>query len=328
MLPAGQTAGMNPINLPEIARTAGDWFGVQGSVLYAVALAIALGWFCWRTRSIHPVTGWMWRVFVGKDDFQDPDLKRFLDTRQKLLKFRFVTGIPARTWDKAKDIIAWGEDNGEELGDIAACGAHFDKERCELKGKRRGLLWQMAGWLLLQVLFVVLLTALFALHRIDRAVLSMKTSGTWIAASADQVKRISGNEAVTAQDCKPDAGRVAARLSVTPDEAKAICNAFSDRKFPKFIEDNVAEQRGLAARGASFFLFLAALGLLGIRHAGAAIDMRQRLDRKNGAARAGGAEADVRVELPALQITVQAELKSAAPTPRRRSRPKAPGTLA
>lgn len=274
---------MNPISLSEISRSVGELFGLSGTVSFAAVAGVLLLWICWRTRSIHFITSWIWRIFAGKDDMKDADLGHFLETRLKLLKFRFYSGIPARTWAQAKKIIAWGIENDEELVSVAICGSIFDKETCTLKGNRKSWLWQMAGVMILVIALIATTAVLFAIHSSDRALLKMNDSGTWISASTEKIKVIFSKETMAAQDCSSDNKKLAGRMLMTLPEISAVCAAFADKSFEKFIQNSVHEQREISSRLAVFLSVLIAFLILAIRQLGNALDMDQRLKKRTTA---------------------------------------------
>jgi hypothetical protein len=260
----------------DLIRSLSDLFGVRAALLTTLLFALLIAFTCWRTRSTHLVVVRLWRLVTGKSDLSDRELGRMLDTRHKLLKFRFHTGLAARTWLKAKELMSWAARHDEELADVKTCGHWFDLEATRLKEQvpaAWGLFWRVLTLTLAAWLAMLLLS----LTASNRAFLQMRESGTFFSLSIESANGVFRGQRITVADCTADEGMVAQKLSVTLREAKSVCDALRDAPATRTLVGNaVTEQRLVFGFLSGLVALFTVMALLAVRRLVAAQEMRKR----------------------------------------------------
>jgi len=274
------------LNTSDFSSLATVFANATGIPLFIVAPVGFLGlfaWVCWRTRSMHLLMTRVWRVVFGKVDVGDRDLSKFIETRNRLMKFRFFSGINFRTLAQAKRLSKWATENDEEVSDVRACGGYFNRELCQLNEKEVPGRSVQLGMLIGLCILLALLMFSSAGMATNRAIYKMKDSGVWFLFSDKEVTKLFGDRhRIDLDDCakSTDVAADAARTPYTPIEYKAICKALSDPHVAAGIRETVGQQR-VAFGTVSAVLLAAALSMyLTFRQMVAAFDMMLRLSRR------------------------------------------------
>lgn len=77
---------------------------------------------CWRAGSLHPLNNRLRRLFISRDDIQDPFVKKNLSDYSALTVFRLTYGIHAQTLADAKKIIGKAEARNVPLALVGLAG--------------------------------------------------------------------------------------------------------------------------------------------------------------------------------------------------------------
>lgn len=262
------------------AQFLADLLGLPQPVLIALAFAIGIGWICWRTRSTHVVIRHIWRLVFGRAAFADREIARFIETRNRLVTFRFIAGLPVRTLAQAKRLLRWSTVNDEELATVKACGDLFDLENCCLRDEQIPSRWQQVLLVLLAFIFGFAV-ALFALGSLtDRAVLQFKESKTWFLLSTKAAVSYPGNGRITQKACADATGKQMTSQAFTADEATIICKALGDVNIKDDIEQIVMQQRLAFGLVGVFLAYCASTCWATFRRSYFARSMKQRLSSK------------------------------------------------
>ena len=260
--------------------------GLPQPVLVVMAFVAGIGWICWRTRSSHIVLTRIWRIAFGPAMQTDDEIAQFIEERNRLVTFRFHSGLPVRTLTQAKRLIQWSRDNDEEVGTIRACGELFDLEACYPRSERVPKPWQqlVVGAITLAFLIAAVSAGIGAWT--DRAMLQFKESKTWFFLSNESAVSFSGNARLTRKQC--------ADLSIdnhvpmppfSPEEVLALCKAFDSSDIGDDVRRYVSQQRfGFGLLGVLLALGTWSCGLVFFRNE-CAMGLKRRLDRR-GATRA------------------------------------------
>ncbi len=222
-----------------------DKVGLPQPVLFALTISALLGWVCWRTRSTHVLITRIWRLIFGKTAMADREIGRFIENRNRLVTFRFFSGMPVRTLAQAKRILHWSTVHDEAIADIRACGDLFDLEACRLREERiPGRPLQIVQVLLLAGLAGAVILAGYGL-RLDQALLQFKESQKWFWLSDTAAVPLGGKGLVSKRACLNDELPRTNPTSFSDDEVGIVCKAFRDSDTPPFVEKIVAQQRAL-----------------------------------------------------------------------------------
>lgn len=270
----------NSVEFSAVAQLIADKLGLPLPVVIALTIAGMLGWVCWRTRSTHVLISRIWRLIYGKTAMADREIGKFIENRNRLVTFRFFSGLPVRTLPQAKRLIQWSTVNNEEIADIRACGDLFDLEACRLNVERiPGRFARFAMWLAALVLTVmVVLSAAGGLT--DRALLQFKESKKWFLISEQSATPWAGSGVLTKKDCIEATGTQPVTTSFASDEATVICKALRDADMPAFIKQTVAQQRLLFSITGMFLFYWAWVFWAEFRRGNFANNMKRRIEAR------------------------------------------------
>lgn len=168
-------------------------FDTLGSTLApfgGIALVLGLLWIIWSTQSFHALRFRVWRLLVGQAEIVDPDVKRFVDDRNALMSFRFLSGMKAYTIVDARRMARWLHEQDIEIRSVSAAGPYFDTRTLTVKVRelpaRMGQFW-----------IVVSSAVLFALGgcfakpaEYDYAFLRVISTNSWYGVDAKGFARI------------------------------------------------------------------------------------------------------------------------------------------
>lgn len=199
-----------------------------------------------------------------------------IESRERLLRFRYFFGLQARTLAQAKRIGRWAAENDEEFADIQACGHHFDLEACQLRDAQIPGQAQMAGMVVATAGLVC--AALFSVvaFSVDRVLLKFNDSGAWFTLTSDRAVLLTGKGVITAQSCALGSDV----HGFTQQEREAVCEAFKKPGMQEFVHESVVQQRAVLAPAAALFLCLALAVWRSLSAAAAARSMRARLRKR------------------------------------------------
>ena len=133
-----------------------DWLdfltrNVASLSFLGVVLAAIL--ICWRVGSFHPVNVRLLRLFIAKDDVEDPDIKKSLADQTALVSFRMTHGVNARTLRDAKNLTSFSEKTNIPLYLIGRVGWAFNLRTLTLNPKRV----PHGAWLAVPGIFLLIL---------------------------------------------------------------------------------------------------------------------------------------------------------------------------
>ncbi|WP_295843549.1 DUF6216 family protein [uncultured Xanthomonas sp.] len=110
-----------------------DWFEFltrEIAPYSVVGILIAAGITCWRAGSFHPINSRLLRFFIGRDEIEDPVIKKSLADQAALVSFRTTHGVRVQTLSDAKKLAEFAEFKNVPLDLIGRAGWAFDlKER-------------------------------------------------------------------------------------------------------------------------------------------------------------------------------------------------------
>lgn len=263
-------------------RSSADFFtslGVALPVLSLVAMAI-LAFYVWnRTQSSYSLLARLWQLFHGNRDCKNKEIAEFLDEQFSLMQFRFTTGIPARTRKHATAVIDWARKHNEDVGAVAACGSYFDFENIKLKEENElPKKWNLTGRFA-SVLFLLFVVVAFVSGAFfDRAILQLKSSGTYFTLSLNDAKPIGYEPGFTLKQCA--SGKLSPDNGFDKKDVDVICEFFKDKSLGPYLTQTVNEQKivlGVGAFPAAWMFWIAFSWLMqGVR----AWDMLKRLNKK------------------------------------------------
>ncbi len=221
--------------------------GLKFGLSFAGVVVLLTSVVIWmRTRSTHILMSRLWVLFNGKQTCEVPLIKKFLDTQAGVLQFRFMTGLHVRTEKQIDSLVSWTKKNDEDMGEIAACGGHFNLELPGLKDEK----FLPKEWFLFVLAMITSSLALLVLLSVggvilDRAILQIKQSETWFTLDKVRAKPVSDQLGFKLDTCSAGAEKIAPSSGFSVGDVEIICNAFSQSGTAEYVSSNLRVQRFL-----------------------------------------------------------------------------------
>ena len=263
----------------------------SAELIGSIALVVAVLYSIWRTGSLHLIRRRLWGLLYGKEEIDDEEIRLFVSGRSSLMAFRFAAGVPARTLEHAKRMVAWATDNDEDIHAIAVAGAHFDREKLQLKTPlpRRG--WRLAATCLLggmgTLIFIVA-----APSWMTRGYFQVKATGLWFSTNGVDVREAgpslfrssfpwvgipSGTQPLTIDMCK------SAKFPADAfgkNQSEVLCQFLNAKDKDKQIADDLRLQQRGADVLLALFVYYLGMAVIALYRLEAAWRMQTRLLEK------------------------------------------------
>ena len=92
------------------------WLGLKGAAAASgVMLLLAIAHACLRTQSTHLLFVRLWSFLHGRAKPTADVISSFIEERNSLMRFRFVTGIGCSTARQAEKLINWVRDEDVDI---------------------------------------------------------------------------------------------------------------------------------------------------------------------------------------------------------------------
>lgn len=213
-------------------------------VLQLGALGLLILWLSWRSGSSHMLLARLWTLAHGRPQPGDRRIRKYLASRSTLMQFRAVTGVRCRTLADAHRLMAWTDENNEEIGDVARCGSYFDLRKPGLKPflPRR---WEFVVSLAIIAVCGAGLVIAVGAATSTRAWASVKNgSGQELLLAPTEFEVFRSARRFTPVDCQtlsPQA--IAKRVDLPAAEVSTACRWFGDPDLEPLIAQSVRRQR-------------------------------------------------------------------------------------
>lgn len=232
-----------------------------------------------RTSSGHPILRWIWSKLTGKSESKDEVFDKFMDGQDNLMQFRFVVG-DARTLRQMHALIAWAQAKNEDVAQVFACGAYFDRELPGLRTiKRRRTNLLLLGASLFATFLMLATMAFGAIAFSGLGLVSTTETKTYLLLGKSSAQRILDKRRLVPQDCSNHV-LAAEKSGLSQADTKIVCDEFSKGKT---FDDNVDHAIDETRNAFYIFLVLITLPLVlssyrFLSHASAALAMDRRLN--------------------------------------------------
>lgn len=244
------------------------WYKSLSLTLGPVVLILMVAWVVIRSGSGHVIFGRVWWLLHGSRQPEGRQMRTFYLERNALMKFRWITGVHARTHKRARALAAWCQENDEEISAVRACGRYFDLESPGLKavdesassGKSRtGRRQKLSNILMRTFLVVILIAAMLSITlsidgmAIRGAIVKLKNGdGPWLVVYPNKVSLLwSASVVITQRECEINQQRVVKLMGLSLQDVRVVCTWFKQPERSVFISNSVREQRA-----ALFLLFV------------------------------------------------------------------------
>lgn len=263
----------------------------SAELLGTTALVVAVGYSIWRTGSLHLIRRRLWGILYGKEEIDDEEIRQFVSGRSSLMAFRFTAGVPARTLDHAKRMVAWAADNDEDIHAIAVAGPHFDREKLQLKTPlpRKG--WRLAATCILGGTGT-LVFLLGAPSWMTRGYFQIRATGLWFSTNGQEVREAGpsllrasfpwvgmpgASQPLTLEMCKST--KIPAD-AFGKDQSEVLCQFLTAKDKDKQISDDLQLQQRGAEVLLALFLYYLGMAVVGLYRLEAAWRMQARLQER------------------------------------------------
>lgn len=180
----------------------GDIVTFVSSIGLPVSLVLLAIFIRWRTGSYLTVFSRLWTIFHGKTPAASLPIKEYLEAQTSVSRLRFQTGAKVRTEEHARRLLEWSAANNESLTDAAACGPYFDfelpglKDRSTLPGPLQKTFYALGFVSLLVAFWLMMILVAY-----DKPLLRIKSTGTWVAFTAESAEPFLGSGKLALTQC-------------------------------------------------------------------------------------------------------------------------------
>jgi hypothetical protein len=229
------------------------WIGLLTSLLF-VGLFLLI-WM--RTRSLHIPMYRLWRLFYGAKEIEDEGIRQFMADQSSLMHFRFMNGIRVKSLRECNKLIEWARHQDVDMADVAACGQHFDRQRCEIKQPLPSVRARIV-WFPVFVGSAISAMVMVGAVSTDRALASFKSTERHFWLRTQDARPLWPLDApiLRASECSKSTEHDLDG-AFTAEERQILCSSFTDAKdVANFVSRAVASQRWLFACLALLLLWL------------------------------------------------------------------------
>lgn len=268
--------------MPDGIRSTTDFFtslGVALPTMSLIAMTI-LAFYVWnRTQSSYSLLARLWQLFHGSKDCKNKEIAEFLDEQFALMQFRFTTGIPARTRRHAIAVIDWARRNNEDVGAVASCGPYFDFENIKLKEEKElPRKWHLTCRFLLVLFLLFVAMSSFSGAFFDRAILQLKSSGTYFTLSVNDAKPIGYEPGFNLKQCA--SGKLPSDNVFNKKDVDVICELLKDKNLDSYLTQTIKQQKIVFSIATFPFAWIFWIVFSWLMQGVRAWDMLKRLDKK------------------------------------------------
>jgi len=236
---------MDDIDISTAAKGMVTVLGTFGISPFALAISILMLFVCVRVNSMHLVLTQIWRFIPGRGNQDDAELNKYFDDQGKLMRFRFLTGLKARTLADAKRVIFWCRKHNVEMGAIKACGGYFDHSVPGIDMKALPGRWLASAMVVITGLLIVGSALLMVGFSSNRALMTMRSSGAWFWLSDESAEPLKVGKliGIRAEQCEGAHQDLAVQSGFRIEEIDALCHFFKMDGRQKMVRDSVRELR-------------------------------------------------------------------------------------
>jgi hypothetical protein len=262
-----------------------DWITTvagNASLISAIIAITAGALVVWRTGSIHPINTRLLRLFISRDEVEDPVIRQSLADQAALSSFRMTHGIKVETISDARRLANFGNEKNISLHLVGRAGDTFDVSTLSMVQTKVPSKWMLPIPMILTLAVWVLICGLGLLAASDNLLVSLKKTETWLFISDSQASLafppfFSERAQVSIDSCKRGSESPSLPEGFNQRDSEILCKVWSDPSLKTYLESEVPKQRRAAIVAIVFlgiaFLFLVAT----IRHWAAAIRLNRLL---------------------------------------------------
>lgn len=202
-------------------------------------------WVLWRTQSRHVLKYRLWRMVHGSQEISDPEVCAYVNEQTSLMSFRFMSGIPVKTLENARQLIQWAKFHDVEMSEVAMCGNYFDPDLRKIRlDKLPSSRLQKANATLTALIFLVSLVCLF-FASLDDALIRLRATDHWLLLRDGQAKvlfPISANP-LRKTECSANANTNASRTNFSAEEVEVLCGLLNSDGTTEYANATIKQQR-------------------------------------------------------------------------------------
>lgn len=216
----------------------------SASFLLALLFILTAVLICWRTGSTHMLHLRLWGWFVGKQEVDDPQVRRVIAAQSSLMSFRFMTGIAANTLQDAQRVADLAKDHNIPLALIAEAGRYFDPSQLKVDAKRSPKpALQKVKIACFGVLLLIAMSFGVVIPQ-SHVLVSLKDTGTWVWLSDTSANAF--GPALDERTRRFDISSCPSGSSATElneEDQTILCGIWGDPEAPPVLAEMLREQR-------------------------------------------------------------------------------------
>lgn len=248
-----------------------------GSIIAFVLAAVVV---CWRSGSFHPASIRLLRLFISRDEIEDPILKKSLNDESAVVSFRMTYGVQTRTLKDAKELATFADNANIPLSLIGASGLSLTLDRLRLGAKHPpGTHKIIFVCLIFMVLFLATSTSLSFSMRKEMLV-QIRESKTWIWLSPNEARpgiiSFGKTSKFEKTSCNPPLPPPQPE-NFGKNDIQTLCKIWNSPELKDYLSSELPNQQKALLLTTAFFFFLSFMTFLAFRQCIARIELSRKL---------------------------------------------------
>ncbi|MCW0380282.1 hypothetical protein NB697_003128 [Xanthomonas sacchari] len=264
-----------------------DWFEFltrEIAPYSVVGILIAAGITCWRAGSFHPINSRLLRFFIGRDEIEDPVIKKSLADQAALVSFRTTHGVRVQTLSDAKKLAEFASFRNISLDLIGKAGGAFDLRKLEVIPSRVPHQYWFALPVVMLLFFLPAGLISLGMTASSDLLVTLKATQTelWLSnEDATLLYPYFGHRAkMTKDDCENKPEKFVVPEGFKQEDHSILCGIWSNSKLSAQLSKEVSKQRRIlfVAFGVCLWYVFMAISL--VREWRAKIELHEALKEK------------------------------------------------
>lgn len=228
-------------------------YEVIKDILYIFSICF-IAWATYkRAGSNYSMMSRAWGLIIGKKDFNNRQITKFMQTREDIDKFNFIFNVNAANMQQIKRLKKRVERQSIDIRYISRAKGYFYINTCKVKNPKRKCIFTVV---ILAVVFFQLAALSFQLAITPAAVLKFNDSNTWFSINHQYAKKYIlaipfadfiindwrfDKDACTKEDFSEE--KLSRVTKLTKQEVEVICKSFKEKEQEPKITETIKKQK-------------------------------------------------------------------------------------
>lgn len=228
-----------------------DWItNVTGNAAFisSIVAIVAAALVIWRSGSIHPIYTRVLRLFISRDEVEDPIVKQSLADQAAVVSLRVAHGVKVETLADARALVTFANEKNIPLYLVGMAGDSFDIRALSMQPRKMLSKWlaPIPVAITLTTTFLICMFALLAAS--DDLLISLKKTGTWMLISPTEARTafpplFGGRGEFSRSACGESLDNSVSPNGFDPRDPEILCRVWDDPKLEPTIARDVPKQR-------------------------------------------------------------------------------------